>query len=73
MKWVFRNRYGNRFKDVVNLTSQFQRCTDAVITSLRIYCEVNLLSNFEATLTQRSKFDVVVSRFGGRYESDIAI
>ena len=57
----------------MNLTSQFQRCTDAVITSLRIYCEVNLLSNFEATLTQRSKFDVVVSRFGGRYESDIAI
>ena len=55
----------------MNLTSQFQRCTDVVITTM-IYCEVKLLSNVEAALAKRSKFDVEVSTLKRR-EIDVAI
>lgn len=55
----------------MNLTSQFQHCTNVVITTI-IYCEVKLLSNFEATLAG-FKFDVEVSTLESHCKVDVAI
>ena len=57
----------------MSLTLKFQRFTDVVISTSMTYCEVNLLSNVEATLAQLSKFGVVVSMLRRRCEIDFAI
>ena len=49
----------------MNMTSRFQRCIDAAITTSMIYCEVNLLSNVMATFDIHCKFDPVVSSCEG--------
>ena len=48
-------------KDVMNLTSWFQRCNDVANTTFIAQCELNVLSNDEATLEQCYNFDVVIS------------
>ena len=45
----------------MNLTSQFQCCNNIVIMTFEVQRELNLFSNVETKLEQRSSFDIVAS------------
>ena len=51
--------YYRRQKDV-NFTSQCEYSNEIVTVASMLYFKVNLLSNVEATLVQRCKFEVVI-------------